>query len=284
MKRGTPEHPKVKRLARLLGISRATAVGILEILWHTTAEYALAGDIGRLSDAEIAEAVFWEGKPKALVDALSEARLIDRHPVHRLVIHDWPDHIDRTAKQRAVDRGIALIQNLAEPVRNLEPGSRPPEPEPEPEPCLAAAAPHADSAAAAAMKKTLEDRGLTSSQADHWIARVHPADLAEILAYFDWRLKHGRELKSPIGSLKKMLEAPEDKWSFSRNEGGRLVRPKESQNGVIKLSSREIADREVTDFLHGKKSPPELVALAAKLGGATHGTLLKAWLKTKGAE
>ena len=59
MKRGTPDHPKTLRLARLLGIPQAAAVGILEMLWHFTGKYAVQGDIGRFQDGEIAQAAGW---------------------------------------------------------------------------------------------------------------------------------------------------------------------------------------------------------------------------------
>lgn len=96
MKRNSIEHPKVKKIARILEISISHAVGILEVLWHFTAKYAIAGDVGRFDDEEIADAVYWEGDAKKLVEALVDATWLDKSETHRLVIHDWFDHADDT--------------------------------------------------------------------------------------------------------------------------------------------------------------------------------------------
>ena len=40
MKRSGIDHPKVKRLARCLGVRHHAAVGILEMLWHFAARTA----------------------------------------------------------------------------------------------------------------------------------------------------------------------------------------------------------------------------------------------------
>lgn len=95
MKKGTPRHPKANRLARLLGIKLYAAVGILEMLWHYTAEYYPAGDVGRTSDEDIADALAWEQSSPGLIDALCNSGWIDRAPLPlRLVIHDWPHHAE----------------------------------------------------------------------------------------------------------------------------------------------------------------------------------------------
>lgn len=92
MKQGTPGHPKTKDLARRLGIARGFAGGILEFLWHFTQQYATQGDIGRHTNAAIAEECGWDGDPDALVKGLIDARWVDENDTHRLIVHDWPDH------------------------------------------------------------------------------------------------------------------------------------------------------------------------------------------------
>lgn len=95
MKRGTLEHPKLLRLARLLGVERYVAAGILESLWHWTSRYARRGDVGRYSDDEIAEGIGWRARPASeLLHALIQAGWVDRSEDHRLVIHDVADHAD----------------------------------------------------------------------------------------------------------------------------------------------------------------------------------------------
>jgi len=54
MLRGTPEHPKAIALQKALGLSKPNVVGLLELLWHFTAAYAPAGDVGRWPDEAIA--------------------------------------------------------------------------------------------------------------------------------------------------------------------------------------------------------------------------------------
>jgi len=95
MKREAVSHPKVKRLATLLGVRQYGAVGILEMLWKFTAQHAPRGDVGRWADEEIADAVDWPTDDAGrLVDALLDARLVDESDQHRLVIHDWSEHCE----------------------------------------------------------------------------------------------------------------------------------------------------------------------------------------------
>ncbi len=108
MKRGTTDHPKTLRLAKLLQIERWGAVGILESLWHFTARHAIRGDIGRWSDEDICEAIGWEQEPGKLIDALVEAGWLDRDEVHRLLVHDWHDHADDTVKKTLRNRQEAF--------------------------------------------------------------------------------------------------------------------------------------------------------------------------------
>lgn len=101
MKQGALGHPKMRRLARSLGLPRLHAAGMVEALFHFTNEYAYRGDVGRFSDDEIADVLEWGGDPAALTTALLEAGWADYHPIHRLVIHDWPDHAPDYTKRKA---------------------------------------------------------------------------------------------------------------------------------------------------------------------------------------
>jgi hypothetical protein len=94
MKRGTPYHRKINRLIRSLHLARWQAVGLAEMLWHLTARDTPHGDVGKLSDEDIAAGIEWAGDSQELVRALEEAELIDPHPVFRYIIHDWPEHCD----------------------------------------------------------------------------------------------------------------------------------------------------------------------------------------------
>jgi hypothetical protein len=110
MKRGGPQHPKVMLLAATLGLERYAAVGLLECLWHFTAQYAPRGDLGRYTDAQIAGAIGWQVNDAArLVDALVCCRLVDASPTDRLVVHDWHDHADQTVQRVLSRRGESFV-------------------------------------------------------------------------------------------------------------------------------------------------------------------------------
>ena len=136
LKRGTPENPKVAHLSQLLNIPRPWAVGILEMLWHFTAKFAPCGDIGKYTDATIAEAVGWQ-RPTGergvtpqwkLSDALVEAKWLDRCPCHRLVVHDWSHHADQSVT-KYLDRHrlsfVHAVNSLPLPLPLPLPQSRP---------------------------------------------------------------------------------------------------------------------------------------------------------------
>ncbi len=93
-------HRKFKRLVRLIRdhcegspvTPESVCVSLLERLWHATIANARRGDIGRLTDDDIAEEIGWLGDPALLIDALVESRWLERCDQYRLVVHDWPDH------------------------------------------------------------------------------------------------------------------------------------------------------------------------------------------------
>lgn len=99
MKRGTPEHPKMKRLARALDINRAWAVGLLESLWHWASKFSPQGDIGKHDDIDIADGCFWNGEPSKLISSLISCGWIDEDNHHRLLIHDWHHHCDESVRK-----------------------------------------------------------------------------------------------------------------------------------------------------------------------------------------
>ena len=89
MKIGTTEKLKFKSLQRRMRLPLWQAVGLLETLWKVTCRNAPAGDIGRLSNDEIAAALEWEGSADELVSNLVETKWLDTDPTHRLLVHDW---------------------------------------------------------------------------------------------------------------------------------------------------------------------------------------------------
>ncbi|MCL6594044.1 MAG: HNH endonuclease, partial [Alicyclobacillus sp.] len=90
------EHPKTRRLARLLGESIPAAIGRLHLLWWWATKYAIDGDLSRYEPEDIADALMWDGDPHKLVSALIQAGFIDE-PMY---IHDWDDYAGRLLEQR----------------------------------------------------------------------------------------------------------------------------------------------------------------------------------------
>lgn len=95
MKREATNHTKLKKLGRRLNIPHYAAVGIMELVWHLCARETPRGDIGRLANEDIAQAVDWRCDENLLVAELVNARLLDASDEHRLIVHDWPDHADQ---------------------------------------------------------------------------------------------------------------------------------------------------------------------------------------------
>lgn len=108
MKLTATRSPKFRRLMQATGMSRVEAVGTLELLWLFTMEQAPSGDVGRWEDMDLEAELEWRGEPGDLIQALVDARWLDRCSQHRLVIHDWADHLPEFLQKR-VDRGTLII-------------------------------------------------------------------------------------------------------------------------------------------------------------------------------
>jgi hypothetical protein len=81
------------------------AIGLLERLWHAAATDAFRGDIGKLSNDEIAEAIGWYGDADQIIEILVAARWLDKHDQCRLVVHDWHEHAPKYVKGNAEKYG-----------------------------------------------------------------------------------------------------------------------------------------------------------------------------------
>jgi hypothetical protein len=96
MKPGTRELIKFKKLKRRLGLLKdREVVGLLESLWLFAQKQCQRGDVGRFEDEDIAIAVEWDGDPSELLLTLCETGWLDKHPLHRYVIHDWKKNAPR---------------------------------------------------------------------------------------------------------------------------------------------------------------------------------------------
>lgn len=92
-------HPKLLRLARLLKVNKAQAIGHLHLLWWWTLDYAPDGDVSAFSSCELGAAAEWPRKADDFVAALREAGWVDAD--NR--IHDWQEYAGRLLASRAKD-------------------------------------------------------------------------------------------------------------------------------------------------------------------------------------
>lgn len=106
-------HLKLRRLARILRIHRAQAIGHLHLLWWWALDGAPTGDLSGLTPEEIAELAEWPGDANAFVSALKACGWID--PDGRL--HDWADYtgrlIDEGRQARAASEVAARRKNTS---------------------------------------------------------------------------------------------------------------------------------------------------------------------------
>jgi hypothetical protein len=92
------EHPKTKRLCRLLGINRREAIGLLHFLWWWAIDFAPEGDLSDFSDEDIADSIDWVCDAQQLIVSLTQAGFVDKDRR----IHDWDEFAEKwIARRRA---------------------------------------------------------------------------------------------------------------------------------------------------------------------------------------
>jgi hypothetical protein len=92
-------HPKTQKLARILCISRVTAIGHLHCLWWWAVDYAEDGNLSQFDALDIAIGGEWEGDPQEFTDALIFVGFIDVDGKVR-TIHNWDKYFGRLLEQR----------------------------------------------------------------------------------------------------------------------------------------------------------------------------------------
>jgi hypothetical protein len=92
--RAVTDHPKFAHFKSILRLPRGAALGWLECMWHFCSRFTLRGNIGKYPDQAIEAWCEWDGEPGGLIAALIQSRWLDEDSLHRLLVHDWPDHAD----------------------------------------------------------------------------------------------------------------------------------------------------------------------------------------------
>lgn len=104
------DHPKTKRLARLLQISPIYVQAHLVEMWKWVMAYAPGGDLTRFDALDIADGACWEGDPEAFVEALCSCGtgggigFLERTATGKLIVHDWHQYGGKLLVTRFCDR------------------------------------------------------------------------------------------------------------------------------------------------------------------------------------
>jgi hypothetical protein len=97
------KHPKTKKFARTLGISKPAAVGHLMYLWWWALDYAQDGDLSKYDNDDIADAAEWEDDSDDFVNALVKSGFVDDLE-GVLAIHDWNDYAGKLMERRQAQK------------------------------------------------------------------------------------------------------------------------------------------------------------------------------------
>lgn len=95
----TLNHPKMARLARLLGYPHDQAIGVVVSLWMAVAANRESGMLDGWTAVDIAFICRWSGDPEIIVRALVETGWIDQTD-QGLAIHEWIEYQGNVEKVR----------------------------------------------------------------------------------------------------------------------------------------------------------------------------------------
>jgi len=92
-------HPKIKKLSRLLQLTKRDTIGLLIFLWSWCLEYAQDGNIAKYESEDIADTCEWENEPEVLISALKDCRLLIQEE-ERLLINSWEEYAGKIFKSK----------------------------------------------------------------------------------------------------------------------------------------------------------------------------------------
>jgi hypothetical protein len=100
-------HPKVEKLARILKIHRAQAIGHLHLLWWWCLDYAPEGDLVNLSPEDIAAAAGWTKNAGVFIEAMVSCGIVGDGFLERtdsgFRVHDWYQYGGRLIERRRAE-------------------------------------------------------------------------------------------------------------------------------------------------------------------------------------
>ena len=116
-------HPKTRKFAHVLCVSKACAIGHLHMFWWWALDYAQDGNLDTFDDLDIAIGAEWEGDSSEFVSAMVAVGFIDENTDGSRHIHDWDDYagklIDRR-KRNAERMKEARAQEAAERAEHVQ--------------------------------------------------------------------------------------------------------------------------------------------------------------------
>jgi hypothetical protein len=118
------DHPKFAALKEALGVKKYAALGLLEGVWHFTARFTPAGNIGKYPNRMIAAWVEWEGDPDVLIHALVASGFLDESENYRLSVHDWADWADEFVHAQLARKTERFVSNVLPRTRRLNSAER----------------------------------------------------------------------------------------------------------------------------------------------------------------
>jgi len=93
------DHPKTRKLSRILGASLPATIGHLQCLWWWAIDYAEDGNLSRFDAFDIAIGGEWDQDAEAFVDALVTVGFLE-YTSDGLTVHDWDDYAGKLIERR----------------------------------------------------------------------------------------------------------------------------------------------------------------------------------------
>lgn len=105
-------HPKLKRAARLAGVSEPAMIGHLHLLWWWALELAPDGDLSPFDREDVADAAGWTGDADVLVRSLIECGPGDSAGFVEpdMKLHDWEEYGGRYGKRVEAAKKAARVR------------------------------------------------------------------------------------------------------------------------------------------------------------------------------
>lgn len=105
-----PQHNKLKKAARLLGIDPTTMIGHMVRMWLWTVGREQGGDFTGLDAGDISDACEWHGDPDRFLSALlgcgraDGVGFLERTETGTILVHGWPEVMARLLEVRELTR------------------------------------------------------------------------------------------------------------------------------------------------------------------------------------